>query len=296
MNQNKWMPVMLCAIVSALVIASCGCIFPTTTPSTKLTIFAAASLTDAFNEMAQAYEANHTDTNVTFNFDGSQILRTQIEQGANADVFASANTQQMGLLQNEGMMNNSSITIFAQNKLAIIVPTANPANITNLSDLAKPGVKLVIGNKDVPAGSYTQQMLNNTANVSAYGAGFKNNALANVVSQEPNVNNVVTKVALGEADAGIVYESDVPVAYQTQVKTIPVPDNVNVLAQYPIGILSGSKNVQQAQSWINFVTSPAGQAILLKYGFMLPSTATAKTQTAIVTSTALSTTAAPVAT
>ncbi len=296
MNQKKWMPVMLCAVVSTFVIASCGCVLPTTTPSNKLTVFAAASLTDAFNEMAQAYEANHTDTNVTFNFDGSQILRTQIEQGANADVFASANTQQMGILQNEGMMNNSSVTIFAQNKLAIAVPTANSANINTLSDLAKPGLKLVIGNKDVPAGVYTQQMLNKTTNVPTYGATFKNNTLGNVVSQEPNVNNVVTKVALGEADAGIVYVSDVPAAYKAQVKLIPIADDINVVAQYPIGILSGSKNVQQAQSWINFVTSPAGQAILLKHGFMLPSTLTAKSQTATVTSTALSTTTASVAT
>jgi molybdate transport system substrate-binding protein len=290
MNGNKLAPILLCAVICAVVIVGSGCTSPTpNTQSSKLTVFAAASLTDAFNEIGRSYQANHTDANITFNFDGSQILRTQIEQGANADIFASANMKQMNALKDQGLMENSSITVFTKNKLAIIIPAANPANITNLSDLARPGLKLVIGTKDVPCGDYTIQMLNKTANLTVFGANFKNRTLANVVSQEPNVNGIVTKVALGEADAGIVYISDVPMQYKDKVQTISIPDSVNVLAQYPIGIVSSSNNAQQAQSFIDLVTSSTGQAILQKYGFIVvkaPATRTASTQVAASAQTA----------
>lgn len=290
MNGNKLAPILLCAVICAVVIVGSGCTSPTpNTQSSKLTVFAAASLTDAFNEIGRSYQANHTDANITFNFDGSQILRTQIEQGANADIFASANMKQMNALKDQGLMENSSITVFTKNKLAIIIPAANPANITNLSDLARPGLKLVIGTKDVPCGDYTIQMLNKTANLTVFGANFKNRTLPNVVSQEPNVNGIVTKVALGEADAGIVYISDVPMQYKDKVQTISIPDSVNVLAQYPIGIVSSSNNAQQAQSFIDLVTSSTGQAILQKYGFIVvkaPATRTASTQVAASAQTA----------
>ena len=263
------MPLLLCALLSVLVVATCGC---TTQPTqgTKLTIFAAASLTGAFNETAQAFEANNSGVTITFNYGGSQILVTQLKEGASADVFASADQKNMKTAQDAGLMNNSSITIFAENKLSIIVPTANPANITSLSDLAKPGVKLDICDSSVPCGNYTLQMLAKASNDSSYGSGFTNSFTANVVSRETNVNDVVTKVAVGQADAGVVYKSDVPTAYQSKVQVIALPDSVNVLAQYPIGVLSGSQNAQLAQSFINYVTSPDGQAILLKYGFIIP--------------------------
>ena len=135
------------------------------------------------------------------NYAGSQILATQIKQGATADVFASADQKNMKSVQDAGLMNNSSIVIFAENKLAIIVPTANPANITSLSDLAKSGVKLDIANSSVPVGNYTLQMLSKASNNSTYGSGFNTSVLANVVSEETNVNDVVAKVALGQADA-----------------------------------------------------------------------------------------------
>ncbi|MGA3359033.1 MAG: molybdate ABC transporter substrate-binding protein [Halobacteriota archaeon] len=273
MDKKKFMPILLCALLSVLVVTTSGCTTTQNTQSTKLTVFAAASLTDAFNETAQAFEANNSGVTVALNYAGSQVLATQIKQGATADVFASADQKNMKSVQDAGLMNNSSVAIFAENKLAIIVPTGNPANITSLIDLAKPGVKLDICNSSVPCGNYTLQMLAKASNNSTYGSGFTNSVLANVVSQETNVNDVVAKVALGQADAGMVYKSDVPAAYQSKVQVITIPDSVNVLAQYPIGILSGSQNAQLAQSFINFVTSPAGQAILLKYGFILPPTA-----------------------
>jgi molybdate transport system substrate-binding protein len=199
------------------------------------------------------------------------------------DVFASADQKNMKAVQDAGLMNNSSITIFAENKLAIIVPTGNPASITSLTDLAKSGVKLDIANSSAPCGNYTLQMLAKASNNSTYGSGFRNSVLANVVSTETNVNDIVAKVVLGQADVGIVTKADVPVAYQSKVQTITIPDSVNVLAQYPIGVVSGSQNAQQAQSFINYVTSPAGQAILLKYGFMIPPTSQ-NTTTAAATS------------
>jgi molybdate transport system substrate-binding protein len=272
MNNKKLVPVLLCALLSVLVITTCGCT-TTTTQSTKLTVYAAASLTGAFNETAQAFEANNSGVSVAVNYAGSQVLATQIKQGASVDVFASADQKNMKAVQDAGLMNNSSVTIFAENKLAIIVPTANPANITSLSDLANSGVKLDICNSSVPCGNYTLQMLAKASNNSTYGSGFKTSVLANVVSQETNVNDVVAKVALGQADAGIVYKSDVPAAYQSKVQVITIPDSVNVLAKYPIGVGSTSSNALLAQSFIDYVTSPAGQAILLKYGFIIPPTA-----------------------
>jgi molybdate transport system substrate-binding protein len=239
----------------------------------KLTVFAPMVLTDAFNQTAQAFEANNSGVNITFNYAGTQVLATQIQQGASADVFASSDLTHMSSVKDAGFMNNSSITIFAENKLAIIVPTGNPANITSLADLAKPGIKLDIANNSTACGMYTLQMLAKASNNSTYGSGFKNSVMANVVSTETDVNAVVAKVALGQADVGIVTKAEVPAGYQSKVQTITIPDSVNVLAKYYIGVLSGSQNAQQAQSFINYVTSPDGQAILLKYGFILPPTA-----------------------
>ncbi len=263
------MSVLLCALVATLII-TCGCTAPTQIAQGKqVTVFAAASLTDAFIEIGQNYHANHSDTNVSFNFDGSQILQTQIENGARADVFASASNTQMNALKSKGYMNNSSVNVFAQNKLEVIIPKSNPANIATMSDLAKPGVKIVIGTQSVPVGNYTIQVLAKMANDTVYGPDYKNRVLSNVVSNEPNVNNVVTKVVLGEADAGFVYQSDVPVKQKDQVDKIVISDTYNVVAQYPMGILKHARDPVLAQDFINYVNSPAGQAVLHKYGFIV---------------------------
>ena len=129
----------------------------TTAPAAELTVYAAASLKDAFTECGRLFEANHTSTKVVFNFDGSQVLRTQLQQGAYADVFASANTAQMNLSKGDGRIVNETVTIFVHNRIALLVPAANPAKIMGLKDLANPGVKLVIGTPEVPVGSYARQ-------------------------------------------------------------------------------------------------------------------------------------------
>lgn len=263
-----------CAILLALVVLSAFVItagaqsMPFTGQKTKLTVFAAASLKDAFNDIKAAFEPQHPGVTVSYNFDGSQILRSQIEQGASADVFASANKPQMDKLAGEGYVDQSSVMDFTNNKLALTVPKNNPGKVKSLSDLARPGVKLVVCSKDVPCGGYTLQMLDNIVKSQAYGTDFKTKVLNNVVSREPNVNDAVSKVALGEADAAFVYVSDVPREMKGRVTMMPIPDSVNVLAVYPIGVLKQSNNKAAADSFVNFVLSPEGQAILDKYGFV----------------------------
>ncbi len=233
----------------------------------ELTVFAAASLTGAFGEICQMYK-NETGVNVAFNFDGSQALRTQIENGAYSDVFASANNKQMNELKGQGLMNNSSVYVFTRNKLSLIVPRDNPAGISNLSDLAKPGVKIVIGTKDVPVGDYTRQIINKLGNDSAYGPEYKEKVIANIISEETNVNYVVTKIALGEADVGFAYVSDITEDLSSKVDMVDIPDKYNIIAEYPMGILNESKYLAEAEEFINVVKSEEGMAVLEKYGFV----------------------------
>jgi molybdate transport system substrate-binding protein len=242
----------------------------------ELTVFTATSLTGAFSEIGQMYK-NETNISVSFNFDGSQALRAQIENGAYADVFASANQKQMKAIENDGLMNNSSIVIFTKNKLSLIVPKGNPAKIVNLSDLAKPGLKIVMGTKDVPVGDYALQILSKLSNDSAYGPDYKTKVLANVISQETNVNYVVTKVALGEADVGFAYVSDITEDLTSKVDKIDIPDEYNVVAQYPMGVLLESKYPVESQEFISRVLSDKGKAVLEKYGFAPVAGGAAKT-------------------
>ncbi len=234
--------------------------------SKELTVFTAASLTGAFGEIGQMYK-NETGISVAFNFDGSQALRTQMENGAYADVFVSANQKQMKATEKDGLMNNSSVVIFTKNKLSLIVPKGNPARIINLSDLAKPGLKIVMGTKDVPVGDYALQIISKLGNDSAYGPDYKTKVLANVISQETNVNYVVTKVALGEADAGFAYVSDITKNLTSKVDKIDIPDEYNVVAQYPMGILLESKYPVESREFMSLVMSDKGKAVLERYGF-----------------------------
>lgn len=236
-------------------------------PSKEITVFTAASLTGAFGEIGQIYE-NETNIHVSFNFDGSQALRTQIENGAYADIFASANQKQMNAVKNDGLMNNSSVVIFTRNKLSLIVPKGNPARIGNLSDLAKPELKIVMGTKDVPVGDYALQIINKLGNDSSYGPDYKAKVLANVISQETNVNYVVTKVALGEADVGFAYVSDITEDLASKVDRIGIPEEYNINASYPMGILQESKYPAESQEFMNLAMSDEGKAILKKYGFV----------------------------
>lgn len=233
-----------------------------------LTVFAAASLTDAFKTIGQQFQTANPGTTVQFNFAGSQDLVTQLSNGAKADVFASADTKNMDAL-NKAALVDGTPQIFAKNKLVVIVPKANPAGIKTLQDLSKAGIKLDLADKSVPVGNYTLQMLDKFAADSTHGSAYKDAVLKNVVSNEINVKAVLSKVSLGEADAGVVYSTDFQTAAD-KLTTIEVPDNFNVIATYPIAAVKGSANADLAQKWIAYVLSPDGQAVLAKYGFISP--------------------------
>jgi molybdate transport system substrate-binding protein len=235
----------------------------------QLTVFTAASVTDAFKEMRANIEQANPGTKVQFNFAGSPTLRTQLAQGARADVFAAADEPNMRGAQQDGTIAGEP-RMFARNILVVIVPAQGPAAITKLQDLAKPGVKLILAQKDVPVGNYARQSIAKMSQNPAFGHDFANRVLANLVSEETNVKQVVTKVQLGEADAGVVYRSDVTPAVRGALRVIEIPDPVNVIARYPIAVVKGSQNEAGARAFIEYVLSPAGQAILQRHGFMTP--------------------------
>lgn len=263
--------------IAILVFSACAAPTPTATPPTtvpsaatsgnnNLTVYAAASLTNAFKEIGQKFEQANPGTHVEFNFAGSQDLVTQISNGAKADVFASADLKNMDALQKQALIANMPQT-FARNKLVVIVPTANKAGIKDLPALAHTAIKLVIADKTVPVGNYALQVLDKLSADPAYGTDFKDAVLKNVVSQENNVKAVLSKISLDEADAGIVYSTDAASAVG-KVTTIEIPDQFNVIATYPIATVKGAPNAELATKWNAFVLSPEGQAILLKYGFL----------------------------
>lgn len=250
------------AILLSFLLVACG--GTSAAGPRTLTVFAAASLTDAFTEIGQAFEAEHAGVIVVFNFGGSQNLRTQIEQGAPADVFAAANTKEMDTLVSQSLVDTDAPRIFLTNQLVVILPPDNPADITSLQDLSQTGLKLVLAAEEVPAGRYARRILENLN--ATFGAEFSAQVLANVVSNEDNIRQAVTKVQLGEADASIVYRSDAVAAPDLQ--QIEIPPEFNVLAEYPIARLVESANSDLADEFIAYLLSPAGQATLAKWGFM----------------------------
>jgi molybdate transport system substrate-binding protein len=252
-------------LLFALFLASCtsaGTSTPFPEPQT-LVVFAAASLTDAFTEIGENFEADNPGVTVTFSFAGSQTLRTQIEEGAPADVFASANKTEMETLVASAHVVEGTPQIFLQNKLVVILPASNPAALTKLEDLGNAGIKLVLAAEEVPVGKYTRQALD-SMNVS-FAADFRDKVLANVVSYEDNVKQVVAKVQLGEADAGIVYTSDAVAA--PDLERMEIPADLNVIAEYPIATLTQSAHGDLADAFIAFVLSDEGQTVLQKWGF-----------------------------
>jgi molybdate transport system substrate-binding protein len=230
-----------------------------------LTVFAAASLTGSFGEITKSFEATNPGVTVNTNFAGSQALRTQIEQGASADVFASADHKNMDTMVTENLIADGKYQDFATNRLVVILPSNNPAGIQTLQDLAKPGIKLDLADASVPVGNYARQALASMSQDGAFGGDFSNKALANVVSNETDVKQVVSKVDLGEVDAGIVYVTDAQAA--PDLKTVAIPDNFNVIAKYPIAVVAKAPNADLAAAFVAYVFSPDGQAVLQKWGF-----------------------------
>jgi molybdate transport system substrate-binding protein len=234
-------------------------------PTGELTVFAAASLTEPFTEIGKRLELSHPGLKVVYNFSGSPTLRTQLEQGAQADVFASADATQMDLAKKNGVVQEESL-LFVRNRLVVIVPKENRATISTFCDLGKPGLKLDLANANVPVGNYSRRAFNK-ANA-ACGQDFEQRALKNLVSEEENVKQVVTKVQLGEVDAGIVYISDVTPKVSASVSTVAIPGDANQIAAYPIALTKEVRNRVVAQAFISFVLSAEGQAILKAHGFI----------------------------
>lgn len=237
---------------------------------TTLTVMAAASLSDAFTEIGAQFEADHPGARVVFNFAGSQQLAQQIAQGAAADVFASANQKQLDAAVQTGRIQPGAVQVFASNRLVMIYATGNPAGVRALEDLARDGVKLVLAAGEVPAGQYTLEFLEKAEAAGSFGAGYQAAVLANVVSYEDNIRAVLTKVALGEADAGIVYASDITGAEAGQVEQIDIPDALNVIAVYPAAPLADSAQPELAAQFVTLLLAPEGQEVLAKYGFLPP--------------------------
>jgi molybdate transport system substrate-binding protein len=246
----------LSLMASAALFAACGSSgSPSNTSlSGTASVFAAASLTDSFKALGAAYQTAHPGTTVQLNFAGTPTLVTQIEQGAAADVFASADTTNMDKLKADGFTSGNS-QVFAHNKLEIVVAAGNPKHINGLADLAKSGVIYITEAPTVPAGKYALQIL--------AAAGVK----VTPKSLETDVKSVVSKIELGEADAGIVYVTDVKAA-GSKVTGVPIPDSVNVIATYPIVAVKGSKNSNLGNAFIAYVLSADGQATLQSFGFL----------------------------
>jgi molybdate transport system substrate-binding protein len=238
----------------------------------ELTVFAAASLKDAFTEAAESLGRRTPPMAVRYSFAGSQQLVLQLEQGASADVFASADQRWMQAARDTGLIA-SEPAIFARNRLVVITPASNPGRIDRLEDLGKRGLKLVLGAEAVPVGKYSREALNRLNRAPGFGSSYSRRVLGSVVSEEENVKAVVSKVQLGEADGGIVYVSDVTPSVRKALRTIDIPDPYNVVATYPIAVLKRSGQSAAAQQFIQFITSGEGQALLARHGFLPAETA-----------------------
>jgi molybdate transport system substrate-binding protein len=232
-----------------------------------LTIFAASSLTDAFKELEAVFEKANPGVDVLFSFGSSSTLATQLKEGAPADIFASANNSQMDVAVTAKRITGTPRT-FVKNRLVLAVPADNPAKIASLKDLANPGIKLVLAGPKVPVREYTNTMLNKLVKVDGYGEEYKAAVLKNVVSEEDNVRQVSAKVSLGEADAGIIYRSDITPDISSKVIMLTIPDEVNTIATYPIATISDSANPEIGSAFIGFVLSDASQDILVRWNFI----------------------------
>jgi len=233
----------------------------------ELTIFAAASLTAAFDRIISDVEAANPGITIEEpNYAGSQALVTQLSEGAEADVFASAGGRQMTAAVENGVIAGEPVN-FAQNRLAIVVPADNPADIDGVEDLGQDDLKLVLALPDVPVGQYAREAVCKAgADTATYGEGFADTVAANIVSEEDNVKAVLAKVQLGEADTGVVYTTDVTADVAGDVTLVEIPQPVNVIARYPIAPVVGGDEALAA-AFIAYVLGPEGQATLASYGF-----------------------------
>jgi len=257
-NAPTWAPTRFLAVAAALLIAVSAC-SGTTDPDVQqrspLLVFAAGSLTDAFNDVEAAFEESNPGIDVQVSYAASSALREQILEGAPADVFASANLENMALVV-EGVETAGDPAPFARNQMQIGVPAGNPAGVTGLGDFARSELLIGLCAEQAPCGTFGRLVLQ--------AAGIE----ASIDTDEPNVRFLLTKIEAGELDAGLVYRTDVQSA--DQVDGIDIPDEWNVDAVYPITVLAGTGNPDGAAAFVRFVLSPEGRAILSAHGFVMP--------------------------
>ena len=236
-----------------------------------ITVFAAASLSEAFRELAGAFETANAGVSVVLNLDGSQRLRSQLEFGASADVFISADLAQMQRAVDAGLVSGNPAA-FASSRLAVIWRVGGDTDdAPELSNLAKPGTRLAVAHPGVPAGAYARQLLDNLAADGRYGPEFARQAAANIVSEETNVRNVEQKVVLGQADAGIVYQAMAQKSASAgEVIPVPVPDELNTRAHYYAARLQAAPQPTRAAQFVNFLNSEPAQRIMQQHGFEPP--------------------------
>ena len=234
----------------------------------KITVFAAASLTEAFNAAGSAF-TKKTGVAVTFNYGGSDTLAVQIKSGAPADVFASANLTQMKVVSDAGLINGSAKT-FAKNRLVLVSPKGDAVKVTTPLDLTKPGVKVILAAPTVPVGSYARATFAKLSGQNGYPADMPGAVDKNVVSNELDVKAVVTKISLGEADAGVVYATDVTPTVAPKLDLYPFPAGVVPDIEYPIAVLKNATEAKDAQAFVDYVISPEGQTFLKARGFIAP--------------------------
>jgi molybdate transport system substrate-binding protein len=257
---------LFCLSLAAL-LAVAGIAAPVSAQQDKITVYAAASLTEAFNAAAPAF-TKKTGTAVTFNFGGSDTLATQIKQGAPADVFASANLAQMKVVNDAALVNPPKT--FAKNRLVMITPKSSTLKLTSPADLAKSGIKVVLAAPTVPVGGYARATFGKLSGTPGYAADFPAAVEKNVVSNELDVKAVVTKISLDEGDAGVVYSTDVTPAVAPKLDAVPFPPAVAPDIEYPIATLKAAPNPKGAQAFVDFILSPDGQAFLKARGFIAP--------------------------
>ncbi len=263
------------ALLLALLLAACSgappapAAAPSPGPSGRLSVFAAASLGDAFEAIGAAFEAGHPGAEVDFHFAGSQQLVAQINEGAPADVLATASAAHMQAAVAGGRVASGTEQTFALNRLVVVVPKDNPAGIASVQDLAQPGLRLILADAAVPAGQYSLEVLAKASALPAYTESFSPTVLANVVSYEDNVRSVLAKVALGEGDAGIVYTTDAALEAE-RVALVEIPDELNVIATYPAAPIADSPNPELARAFMAYLLGPEGQAALGRHGFISP--------------------------
>ena len=263
----------MAVLIYCFLISSClSNVRQNTTPhiesDTNLVILAASSLTDAFTELKNLFEEKYPRTNILLNFAGTPTLLTQLELSSSADLFASADEYHISLAQEKGIILASNTTKFATNKLTLITPASSKV-VRELHDISNPNTKIILALKNVPLGRYSHASLELMGHLKNSDFDFTRRVLKKVVSQETAARQVLAKIMIGEADAGIVYITDATKRHPTHLNMIMIPDEVNVTAIYSIGIVTNARNhkIDHAQQFIDFIVSNKGQDILRRHGF-----------------------------